>query len=131
MPETSRAVASSVVLVADDSPFFRAKLSDLLGEAGYKVLTAEDGGEAWQLFQANPAIAAVVVDLEMPVMTGTELARQLRKKGTKVPIIALTSLASDDDRQKALAAGVNEFMIKLDEQELIAGLARLLQGVHK
>jgi two-component system chemotaxis sensor kinase CheA len=128
VPATGQDTAGQLVLVADDSAFFRDKISDLLGGAGYRVICAEDGGKAWESYQANPGIAAAVVDLEMPVMDGTALARLLRQADPAVPIIALTSLASDDDRRRALEAGVTEFMIKLDEQELVSGLARLVQG---
>jgi len=123
-----KGASGALVLLAEDSGFFRAKISALLESSGYRVLGAEDGSRALDLFQDNPGIVAVVSDLEMPVMGGADLARRLRSKGTRIPIIALTSLASEEDKRLALEAGVTEFMIKLDEEELVSCLARLIRS---
>jgi two-component system chemotaxis sensor kinase CheA len=116
-----------LVLLAEDSTFFRAKVQEILSESGYRVLEARDGQEALDLFtKEEAAIDAVVTDIEMPGLDGYELTKKLREKGTHIPIIALTSLASDEDRQSGIDAGIDEFQVKLDRDELLSALDRFL-----
>jgi len=116
-----------LVLVADDSPFFRERVCGLLSEAGYGLLPARDGEDALSLFEANAgSVDACVLDLEMPRLDGFELARRIRARGAKVPIVALTSLASEEDERRAREAGADSFQVKLDREELLKTLAGLL-----
>ncbi|HUW42578.1 MAG TPA: response regulator, partial [Rectinemataceae bacterium] len=119
----------ALVLVADDSNFFRSRVKEILAEAGYGVLEAGDGAEALALFgERASALSAVVADIEMPEMDGFELSRRIRASGSGLPIIALTSLASDEDRRKATEAGVDVFQVKLDEGELLKALGELIRN---
>ncbi|MFZ3048753.1 MAG: response regulator, partial [Desulfatirhabdiaceae bacterium] len=72
----------------------------------------------------------VVTDMEMPRMNGFELIHQIRKDNRfeKLPIIALTTLADDQDMARAMAAGVDEYHIKLDKEKLIESLHKLIHG---
>lgn len=121
-----------LVLVADDSPFFRERVCALLAEAGYRPLPARDGEDALSLFEANAgSVEACVLDMEMPGMDGFELTRRIRAAGSRVPVVALTSLASENDERRAREAGVDSFEVKLDRDELVDTLARLLDGKEK
>jgi len=121
--------AGALVLVADDSNFFRSRVKEILAGAGYGVLEAGDGAEALALFgERASALSAVVADIEMPEMDGFELSRRIRASGSGLPIIALTSLASDEDRRKATEAGVDVFQVKLDEGELLKALGELIRN---
>ncbi|MDA8427616.1 MAG: chemotaxis protein CheW, partial [Treponema sp.] len=121
--------AGALVLVADDSNFFRSRVREILAGAGYDVLEAVDGDEALALFgERSSALAAVVADIEMPGMDGFELSRRIRASGSGLPIIALTSLASDEDRRRAAEAGVDVFQVKLDEGELLTALGELIRN---
>ena len=75
------------------------------------------------------SIRAVVTDVEMPRLTGIELARRIRAepKVAGLPIVALTSLASEDDIAHGQAAGIDDYQIKLDRDRLVAGLQSLLE----
>lgn len=81
---------SRIVLVVDDEPHVLRLLSATLGEAGYDVLQACDGREAVELFQRHPSIAAIVIDLVMPVMEGLETIRALRVLSASVLIVAMS-----------------------------------------
>ncbi|HRD29620.1 MAG TPA: response regulator, partial [Caulobacter sp.] len=75
-----------------------------------------DGGDRFGL---------VLMDLRMPDLSGVEVSRQLRARGVTTPIAALTADAFEDDRRAALAAGMNDFLVKpLTEAALRAVLAR-------
>ncbi len=128
-----RSVAGSVtaktVLLAEDSDFFRAQVKKYLEQDGYRVLEAPDGEEAWERLEDNAGtVDAVVTDVEMPRLTGLGLAQRIRgdDRFARIPIIALSSLAGEDDIARGRAAGVDDYQVKLDRDRLIAGLQALL-----
>jgi two-component system chemotaxis sensor kinase CheA len=129
--EAPAAATSCQLLVAEDSDFFRAQVKRYLESDGYTVLEAVDGEAAWEVLQANAdAIVAVVTDIEMPRLTGLELATRIRKdpRFGQLPIVALTSLASDEDIARGKAAGIDDYQIKLDRDQLLGCLRALLSG---
>ena len=88
-------------------------VSRRLQRKGYEVLIARDGAEG--LAQAKSrAPALILVDLGLPVIDGWEVTRQLRvaPETAAVPIIALSAHAMPEDRERALAAGCNDFIAK-------------------
>lgn len=118
-----------MVLIAEDSAFFRAQVKRYVEEAGYRVIAAEDGRRAWDLLQENAGeVQLAVLDLEMPEMGGLDLTRTMRADArfAKVPVIVLTALASEEDVARAKTAGVDEYQIKLDKDELIGAVRRFL-----
>jgi len=117
------------ILLAEDSDFFRNQVKKFIESDGYNVMAAEDGQAAWELLQKNPdKVSLVVTDVEMPRLTGLGLTQNIRadKRFDKLPIIALSSLASEDDMARGKAAGVNDYQIKLDKENLLTGIRRFL-----
>lgn len=115
-----------VVLLAEDSDFFRDQVKRLLEENGYHVIEAEDGAIAWQALQDTPQdVHIVLTDLEMPNMDGFELTRKVKEdeRFAHLPVIALTSLASEEDQEKGRNMGIDEYHIKLDKAKLLSSLA--------
>ena len=113
------------ILIAEDSKFFRNQVKGYMTEVGYKVIEAEDGVEAWnKLIEHGDLIAMLVTDIEMPNMNGFQLTEKIRRddKYSKLPIIALTTLASAEDMAKGQAVGVNEYHIKLDKERLMVSV---------
>ena len=111
------------ILIAEDSNFFRNQVKNYMTESGYKVIEGADGAIAWELLQKHAdEISMLVTDIEMPNMNGFELTETIRKnpKYNNIPIIALTTLASDEDVAKGKAVGVDEYHIKLDKEKLMA-----------
>jgi len=110
------------VLLAEDSDFFRAQVKKYLEEDGYTVFDAPDGEAAWELLIQNvDKVRVVVTDIEMPRLTGLELARRIRAdaRTAKLPVIAVTSLASEEDMAKGKAVGIDDYQIKLDRDKLL------------
>jgi two-component system, chemotaxis family, sensor kinase CheA len=111
------------ILIAEDSNFFRNQVKGYMTESGYNVLEGADGAIAWDLLQKHAdEISMVVTDIEMPNMNGFELTEIIRKNPSynKIPIIALTTLAADEDIAKGKAVGIDEYHIKLDKEKLMA-----------
>lgn len=111
-----------VVLIAEDSNFFRNQVCNYMTQAGYEVIEGEDGAIAWELLQKHEdEITIVVTDIEMPNMNGLQFAETIRKDGrfNDIPIIALTTLAGEEDVAKGKAVGINEYHIKLDKEKLM------------
>jgi two-component system, OmpR family, response regulator MprA len=119
-------MGSNLLLVEDDRGV-RESLARALQFEGYAVTTAEDGGQALELVtQLQPD--AVVLDVMMPVKDGLEVARTLRARGSKVPILMLTARHQITDRVAGLDAGADDYLVKpfaLDE--LLARLRALLR----
>ncbi len=113
------------ILIAEDSKFFRNQVKGYMTEVGYNVIEAEDGVEAWnKLHEHGDQIAMLVTDIEMPNMNGFDLTQRIRHddRFSKLPIIALTTLASAEDMAKGQAVGVNEYHIKLDKERLMVAV---------
>ena len=114
--------AASVVLVVEDSPFFRKQIIACLHDAGYATLAAEDGAQAFALLgQHADHVALVVTDIEMPNMDGLEMTRRIRADGrfAALPIIAVTSISGELAERRGREAGLTEYLIKLDREQLV------------
>jgi two-component system, chemotaxis family, sensor kinase CheA len=120
----------ATILLAEDSDFFRKQIALFLEESGFKVITAHDGESAWGLLQKKSTqVNIVVTDVEMPRMNGLELTQKIRrsKEYSDLPIIAVTTLAEEEDVRRGKDAGVNEYLVKLDKAALLESIKNILQ----
>lgn len=120
---------NKIVVLAEDSPFFRKQVAGFLEREGYTVKPFEDGKQAWDyLVKHGNEVDIVVTDIEMPVMTGLQLCRHVKDHPSlgRLPVVALTTLAGDDDIQRGLDAGVNDYQIKMDREQLLWSVQKLL-----
>ncbi|MBT8246344.1 MAG: response regulator [Acidimicrobiia bacterium] len=116
------------VLAADDSASNRLIITQMLELQEHDVVTVSDGREALDTFEVG-LFDAVLLDMEMPNMTGTEAARALRDAGVDVPIIALTGHSSPEQIQKCLDAGMTGHLGKPFEfNELIDTIESAVKG---
>lgn len=123
------AAMKKAILLAEDSITTRTQEARILENAGYEVVTAVDGLEAWNKL-ATRAFDAVVTDIVMPNLSGLALTEKIRAepKYAELPIILVTSLASDEDKRRGLEAGADAYLTKpaFDQQLLLDCLERLL-----
>ena len=110
------------VILADDSILQRMMMRAVLEAEGFHVLEAGTGREVIDLVHLAHA-DLVLMDIAMPSMDGVTAARRLRGEGgtaAKIPIIFLTALNESDDRDRALAAGGNDYLVKpVGDAELV------------
>jgi len=121
------------ILYAEDSNFFRNQVKGFLEEEGYKVLGAEDGIVAWNLLlEHSEEVTLVVTDIEMPNLDGYELSDKIRKdkRFDGLPIIALTTMAGEENITKGEAVGIDDYQIKLDREKLIRSVHNYLHSKH-
>ncbi|MBT0569715.1 response regulator [Curvibacter sp. CHRR-16] len=115
-PTASPCANGAWVLLAEDHPVNQKLAQILLQRWGYQVLTAHNGQEAVDSFLQRPW-AVVLMDMQMPVMSGMEATRRIRALEqshgmARVPIVAVTANAHDVDRQACLDVGMDHFVSK-------------------
>lgn len=121
--------SDTIILIAEDSDFFRNQVKKTIEDGGYRVIAAEDGKVAWDLMQElGDKVKLVVTDIEMPHMNGYQLTQNIKEssKYGHIPVIALSSLASDEDMAKGKAAGIDIYQVKLDKERLMEDIRRFL-----
>ncbi len=111
------------VLVVDDNDMNRLVATTILGNYDTVIFEASDGREAVEFLRGN-AVEIVLLDIQMPVMSGLEAAEVIRREvSTTLPIIALTANAIRGESEKCLAAGMNDYLAKPFEE---AALIKML-----
>jgi signal transduction histidine kinase len=124
---------TGTVLIAEDNLVNRMVIMAMLGEldaSGLSVTVVEDGQQALDFITQGGMPDLVLMDVQMPVMDGLEATEKIRlwqadHGKPRLPIVALTANAYEDDRQKCLAVGMDDFLVKpLDMKKLHATLTR-------
>jgi CheY-like chemotaxis protein len=118
----------SRILIVEDNAINREMLSRRLGRTGYEIVTAVDGEKALDVARET-APDLVLMDMSLPVLDGWEATRRMKADQAlkQTPIIALTAHAMSSDRDKALAAGCDDYDTKpIDLPRLLGKIKALL-----
>jgi two-component system chemotaxis sensor kinase CheA len=115
------------ILLVEDTQFFRQVVKGYLEREGYEVATAVHGADGVERLRAE-TFDLIVSDIEMPVMDGWAFARAVRDLpgGAGLPLLALTTLNSPADRERALACGFSGYEVKLERERFLAAVSALL-----
>jgi two-component system, chemotaxis family, chemotaxis protein CheY len=119
------------ILVVDDSAMIRRRVSNTLAAAGYGVVEAVDGVDAWQKLAASPDVQLVVCDVIMPRMSGLELLENLQLSGgprRTLPVVMITNEAQPDLIHRANALGAKGWLVKPFTAEVLIDAVRKLIG---
>jgi CheY-like chemotaxis protein len=122
------------ILLAEDNPVNQRLAVRLLEKQGHSVLVAGDGREALTLLEQH-AVDLVLMDVQMPEMDGFEATAAIRSlertNGHHLPIVAMTAHAMKGDRERCLAAGMDEYLAKpVQPGELYAVIERVVAGAR-
>ena len=115
------------VLIVEDEPDLQDALAQSLREDGYAVDTVSDGRNG--LYKAtNAPYDAIVLDLMLPLMDGWTVLKELRSRGSKIPVLILTARDALADRVRGLDCGADDYLAKPFElKELLARLRALIR----
>ena len=121
------------VLLVDDNATNRKVASQILMKAGCEVLMASSGQEAINVLQKDAKFDLVLMDIQMPEMDGMETSRRLKalNLASLPPIVAMTAYAMKEDRERFLAAGMDDYLAKpIRAQQIIAMVSRWVSDGH-
>ncbi len=129
MTDTESGRPAAHLLVVDDSFTTRELVRSILQSAGYRVTAATDGADALDKLRVQ-LYDLVVSDVEMPRMNGFELTANIRREPglEEVPVIIVTSLASDEHKQRGMEAGAQAYIVKsqFNQDNLLDAIQQLL-----
>lgn len=119
---------SNVILAVDDSPSMRQMVGQTLRAAGYEVIEAADGVQAFELAK-DKVVDVVITDVNMPNMDGLSLVRALRQmpQYRLTPILVLTTEAGPEKKSEGKAAGATGWVVKpFNPERLVAAVGKCL-----
>ena len=123
-------LAGARVLLVEDNAMNQELARELLLKAGIETVLAADGREALGILAQDKRFDGILMDCQMPVMDGYEATREIRQNSAfaDIPIIAMTASAMVGDREKVLAAGMNDHIAKpLTLQQMFSTMARWIK----
>jgi two-component system, sensor histidine kinase and response regulator len=134
LPATAGRTFVPKILLVEDNPVNREVAVGMLESLGCVAHAAENGWLALEEMN-NDAYDAVLMDCQMPVMDGLTATAELRRReqnagGARLPIIALTANAMEGDRERCLAAGMDDFLSKPFSQQQLAALLKRWLALH-
>ena len=108
------------ILIVEDELRLAEILQKQLQESGFKADVANDGYVGKRMIE-NSEYDLVVLDINLPLMNGYELCKEIRKKNSKIPIIMLTALGTSENKLIGFEAGADDYVLKpFDFRELLA-----------
>ncbi len=113
------------VLVVDDSLFYRELLRASLTDCEHRVTAVETAAAAIEYFDGDEPVDVVVSELDLPDADGISLAGSLRNKPQTPPLVALVAGSRESERDRALAAGFDRFLLKYRTSELLTAIGEL------
>ncbi|SFN87936.1 Histidine kinase-like ATPase domain-containing protein [Formivibrio citricus] len=134
--ETQREQTVSLprVLVVDDEPFNLEILTEHLTDAGYQVVAARDGEEAWETLQHDGAsFDAVLLDRMMPRMDGMEVLARIRQhpEFINLPVIMQTAIGAAENVREGLAAGAYYYLVKPYQRDMLVAIVGAAVGFRR
>ena len=120
----------TTILIADDEARMRKLIKDFLMQKGYKIIEAEDGLQALEIFEEDRKIDLVILDVMMPKRDGWSVLRKIRET-SKIPVIMLTARAEEQDELFGFELGVDEYITKpFSPKILVARVEAILKRVR-
>ncbi len=116
----------NTILVVDDEPNYLIVLSELLKDENYEVFTAENGEQALKIIQKSD-LDLVITDMQMPVMNGMELLREIKNFNSELPVIMITAYGEIEKAVAAMQAGALNYLSKpFKNEELLVNVKKAI-----
>ena len=117
---------SKKILVVDDSPTIRQQLQITLAKDGFTVIEAQDGVEGLDAVSKNADLAMVISDVNMPNMNGIDFLKNLKERGSKLPVVMLTTEGAAELIEKAKGFGAKGWLVKpFKPEQMLGAVAKL------
>ncbi len=114
------------IMIAEDTPYNYEYLNSILEKTGANIIWAKDGIDVLNIYN-NTKIDLILMDIQLPEISGYEASSQIRLKDMKIPIIAQTAFAMAEDKQKCFDSGCNEVLVKpIRMDEVLTTVAKYL-----
>jgi len=110
---------NKVILIAEDMEMNFVLLKKTLQQTEANIIRAKNGKEMLDIVKSDRHVDIVLLDMGMPVMDGYEATKLLRSEGFDVPIIAQTAFALDNEKERVLQAGCNDYVEKPIKKEVL------------
>ena len=127
VPDTSPNVITYKILIVDDDPNNKEILSIYLRCFNVEIHTASNGHEALDKVDQINDLSLVIMDINMPLMTGLEACREMKKSRPDLPVIINTAHSTEEDHQNIFEAGADDSLLKPYRREaFISALNRFI-----
>ena len=123
------AMSRNTILLVEDNPSMSKLISFKLGKEGFKIDIAEDGEDALDKFFNHKAeYDAVILDLMLPVLDGTQVLKRIRGAGEKIPVLVLSAKSQERNVLDGFELGADDYLTKpFSPNELIARVKKMLE----
>jgi len=126
---TGKLWQNKAILIVEDDPINYQYIEALLAESGLSLIHAKTGEEAVKICQTIYKIDLVLMDIQLPFMSGYEATQKIKSFRKELPIIAQTAYVLNDDRLKAIMVGCDFFISKpIDPEELYSAISKYLDA---
>ncbi|VAW22685.1 hypothetical protein MNBD_BACTEROID04-396, partial [hydrothermal vent metagenome] len=109
----------TTILVAEDEEYNMMYINVLFSSTKFKIIEANNGKQAVELFKKHPEIDLVLMDIQMPIMNGNEAMKEIKKIKPSIPVIALSAFAMESDKEKTLKKGFDFYISKPIDKKLL------------
>lgn len=100
------------ILVVEDDPVSMELLNELLAQTNATIIYADNGKSAVELFTENMDTHLILMDIQLPLLSGTDAMMQIKEVNPEVKVIAQTAFAMSSDRKKYLTSGFDDYLSK-------------------
>jgi PAS domain S-box-containing protein len=120
---------NKTLLIVEDEASSFILLNEVLKPTNIRIIWAKDGNEAVELFNKNPDIDLVLMDIQLPKLSGYEVTRIIKGKKPEIPVIAQTAYAMSGEKLESIKAGCDDYMSKpIKIQDLFMVMSKYLRG---
>ena len=117
--EIKEKTKETTILVAEDEEYNMMYIDVLFSKTNFKIIEANNGKQAVELFEKHPEVDLVLMDIQMPIMNGNVAMKKIKKIKPSIPVIALSAFAMESDKEETLKKGFDSYISKPIDKKLL------------